>query len=99
MNKTFICHSDFFGLYNLYKNRFNDKELITVFKDILEEIGVEKIYISTFNYDFLKIGKTEYGAKSQLNLITKYFKNKKKLNILLIQFFLFVLMTQSISLN
>ena len=79
MNKTFICHSDFFGLYNLYKNRFNDKELITVFKDILEEIGVEKIYISTFNYDFLKIGKTEYGAKSQLNLITKIFQKQKKI--------------------
>ena len=46
MNKTFICHSDFFGLYNLYKNRFNDKELITVFKDqLVYDYYVKSIYL------------------------------------------------------
>tara|TARA_B100001057_G_C22853721_1_gene951965 strand:+ start:2470 stop:3240 length:771 start_codon:yes stop_codon:yes gene_type:complete len=69
--KKYLCHVDFFGLFNLFEDKFIDKNLINVFYAILEELEIDIIYLATFNYDFLRIGKTKYGAISQLNEITR----------------------------
>ena len=78
MKKKYLCHVDFFGLYNIFNNKFKNKNLKNIFNDILEELDIEIIYLATFNYDFLKIGKTKYGAISQLNEITRIIQKQKK---------------------
>lgn len=75
--KKYLCHVDFFGLYNLFNNKFEKKNLRHVFNEILEELEIETIYLATFNYDFLNIGKTKYGAESQLNEITRIVQKQK----------------------
>jgi len=77
MKKKYLCHVDFFGLYNIFNNKFNSKNLKNVFNEILEELGIEILYLATFNYDFLKVGKTRYGAISQLNEITRIIQKQK----------------------
>ena len=77
MKKKYLCHVDFFGLYNLYSEKFQNKKLIDVFNEILKELKVDTIYIATFNYDFLEIGRTKYGAISQLNEITRLIQKQK----------------------
>ena len=77
MKKKYICHVDFLGLYNLYNEKFNKKNLKNIFNEILEDIEVDIIYLACFNYDFLKIKKTKYGAKSQLNEITRIIQKQK----------------------
>ena len=77
MKKKYLCHIDFFGLYNLFKSKFQKKNLKNVFNEILEELEIEVIYLATFNYDFLQIGKTKYGATSQLNEITRIIQKQK----------------------
>ena len=77
MKKKYLCHVDFFGLYNLFKNKFKNKDLKNVFNEILEELEIETIYLATFNYDFLQNGKTKYGAASQLNEITRIMQKQK----------------------
>lgn len=76
--KKYLCHVDFFGLYNLYSEKFVNKNLINVFYEILDELNIKVIYLAAFNYDFLKLGKTKYGARSQLNEITRLFQKQKK---------------------
>ncbi len=78
MKKKYLCHVDFFGLYNLYNHKFTNKKLVNIFYDILDELEVDIIYLAAFNYDFLKFGKTKYGAKSQLNEITRLIQKEKK---------------------
>ena len=77
MKKKYLCHVDFFGLYNLYSEKFQNKKLIDVFNEILKELKIDTIYLATFNYDFLEIGKTKYGAISQLNEITRLIQKQK----------------------
>ena len=77
MKKKYLCHIDFFGLYNLYESKFEKKNLRIIFNEILEELEIETIYLAAFNYDFLKIGKTKYGAVSQLNEITRIIQKQK----------------------
>ena len=62
MKKKYLCHVDFFGLYNLFHKNFKQRNLKEVFPEILSELGIETIYLAAFNYDFLKIGKTKYGT-------------------------------------
>ena len=68
---------DFFGLYNLYNEKFKKKNLLYIFNEILHELKIETIYVATFNYDFLKFGKTKHNAKSQLNEITRLIQKQK----------------------
>ena len=77
MKKKYLCHVDFFGLYNIFHDDFKQKKLNIIFDEILSELGIETIYLATFNYDFLRIGKTKYGAISQLNEITRIIQRKK----------------------
>ncbi len=77
MKKKYLCHVDFFGLYNLFQKNFKQRNLKEVFTEILSELGIEIIYLAAFNYDFLQIGKTKYGAVSQLNEITRIMQRKK----------------------
>ena len=58
--KKYLCHVDFFGLYNLYSEKFVNKNLINVFYEILDELNIKVIYLAAFNYDFLKFGKTKF---------------------------------------
>ena len=74
----YLCHVDFFGLYNLFEDKFTDKDLKNVFKNILEELEIDIIYLATFNYDFFSNGKTKYGAVSQLNEITRIIQKDRK---------------------
>ena len=78
MKKKYLCHVDFFGLFNLFDDKFTDNNLKKVFNEILSELEIDIIYLATFNYDFLRIGKTKYGALSQLNEITKIMQKDKK---------------------
>lgn len=77
MKKKYLCHIDFFGLYNIFYNKFKKKNLKKIFYEILDELEIEVIYLAAFNYDFLKIGKTRYGASSQLNEITRIIQRKR----------------------
>ena len=77
MRKKYLCHVDFFGLYNIFQDKFEKKNLKNIFNEILEEFEIETIYLATFNYDFLKNGKTKYGAESQLNEITRIIQKQK----------------------
>jgi len=77
MKKKYLCHVDFFGLYNIFNDKFNNKNLSSVFNEILDELEVEILYLATFNYDFLTVGKTKYGAKSQLNEISRMIQKQK----------------------
>ena len=77
MKKKYLCHVDFFGLYNLYNEKFKKKNLLHIFNEILNELKIETIYLATFNYDYLKFGKTTHSAKSQLNKITRLVQNQK----------------------
>ena len=56
MKKKYLCHVDFLGLYNIFNDKFNNKNLKNVFNEILEELEIEILYLATFNYDFLKKG-------------------------------------------
>lgn len=77
--KKYICHVDFFGLYNLFNDKFTDKNFERIFYEILEELDIETFYLATFNYDFLKLGVTKYGAESQLNEITRVIQKQVNL--------------------
>jgi hypothetical protein len=77
LKKKYLCHVDFFGLYNLYNEKFKKKNLLHIFNEILNELKIETIYLATFNYDYLKFGKTTHSAKSQLNKITRLVQNQK----------------------
>mgnify|MGYP007000325524 len=77
MKTKYLCHVDFFGLYNLFNDKFEKHNLNNVFEEILDELGIETIYLAAFNYDFLKYGKTKYGATSQLNEITRIIQKQK----------------------
>ncbi len=77
MKKKYLCHVDFFGLYNLYNDKFKNKNLINIFNEILDELEIEIIYLAAFNYDFLKFGKSKYGAESQLNEISRLIQKQK----------------------
>ena len=50
-----------------------------VFNEILKELGVDTFYLAAFNYDFLRIGETKHGAKSQLNEISRLIQTQKNI--------------------
>ena len=77
MKNKYLCHVDFLGLYNIFNNKFKKKNLKNVFNEILEELKIDVIYLATFNYDFLQIGTTKYGASSQLNEISRIIQRQK----------------------